>query len=683
MANPLNPVIYRLLEWVLTFTAHSTLFLVLAWIFCRFIAQHNLVLRETVWRAAVLGALFTASIQIMSGISSWKVSIPMAIPENERPLEMVFRHTGAPITDLVTEEHVKSPSSSHFESARGRKSYTPSHGQYLVLVRLVFAVWMAGITIGLLRLIRGARAMSKILRNRITLEPPTELVRLSRILGVKKAPDLTESAGIVSPVVFGIIHSEICLPKGLLQVLPNGERRALLAHETAHIVRRDPLWRVVYRILRAVFFFNPLLVRSLHSLELIAEFLCDQMAAACTGNNIGLARCILQFAQHSKGGPSMSPFTSALSSTSSIGQRIHRLLRQPETNPNRNTALAGVYLVLCLIIATCMFPTISCSRAGQSMKAHGTEIAVQNKEHEGDTADIGSTVVAEEESVGATNVESRYPEGQKGLSDEEAQAFEEEHAALIEEIEEATRKFETEYAEEIRQLEEAAERIAEEQAEQLRLSDEEIRQFEVEHAEEIRQLEEAAEKLAEEHEEHARLAEEAARRFEEEHAEELRRLDEAHDRFKEEYGSDFEQDPELRRRFEEEHAEKMSRLEEAAHEFEIQQSIRVEIQEKIQRRIEEEQAGNIQRLEEAARRLEQDVDRKLEIQQDIQRRLEEEHGEQIRRLEEAVYRFEDKQREKIERLEEAASVYADKQKHKDGEADGIEAESLSSDNELP
>ena len=671
------------MEWVLTFTAHSTLLIISAWILCRFILKHSLVHQEMVWRTAVFGALFTASIQIMAGVSPFRISVPMAIPGNELSLDTSFPHSYAPSTDRGIEEISIAPSLLNVETNEWGELSTPRHGQSRLVVQLVFGCWIIGIGIGLLRLFRGTRALSRILRNRIPVDHPSEFEQLSRILGIARVPQLAESEGIVSPLVYGIIQSEICVPRGLLKELPYSERIALLAHETAHIVRRDPLWRVVYRILRAVFFFNPLLVRSLHSLELIAEFLCDQMAAACIGNNIGLARCILQFAQHSKGGHSMSPFTSALSSTSSIGQRIHRLLRQPETNPNRNTALAGVYLVLCLIIATCMFPTISCSRAGQSMKAHGTEIEVQNIEHEGDTADIGSTVVAEEESVGATNVESRYPEGQKGLSDEEAQAFEEEHAALIEEIEEATRTFETEYAEEIRQLEEAAERIAEEQAEQLRLTDEEIRQFEVEHAEEIRQLEEAAEKLAEEHEEHARLAEEAARRFEEEHAEELRRLDEAHDRFKEEYGSDFEQDPELRRRFEEEHAEKMSRLEEAAHEFEIQQSIRVEIQEKIQRRIEEEQAGNIQRLEEAARRLEQDLDRKLEIQQDIQRRLEEEHGEQIRRLEEAVYRFEDKQREKIECLEEAASVYADKQKHKDGNADGIEAESLPSDNELP
>ena len=663
MGDPLNPVFFRLLEWVLTFTAHSTLFLVLAGIFCRFIAQHSLVLREMVWRTAVLGALFTASIQIMSGVSSWKVSVPVTTPENELPVETSFIRSDASTSNCCVMEHTISPSLLNMEDGRNRKISTRRHSHYRLFAQLFLGFWITGIAIGLLKLIQGRRALSKLLQDRIPVDHPMEFIQLSRILGIKKAPELTESTEIFSPLVVGIIQSEICLPKGLLRTLPNGERIALLAHETAHIVRRDPLWRVVYRILRAVFFFNPLLVRSLHSLELIAEFLCDQTAAACTGNSIGLARCILQFAQYSKGGHSMSAFTSALSSTSSVGQRIRRLLQHPITTPNRYNALAGVCLIFSLIVATCMFPTIACSRVGQSMETgeiHGREPGVQRVESEADTSNIRSTTEVEEESERALHIDSRYREELTDSSDKETAVFEVEHAALIEEIEEAARRFEVEHAEEIRHLEEAAKRIATEHEEQLRLTEEEVRRFEVEHAEEIRHLEEAARKLAEEHGEHIRLAEEAARRFEEEHAVEIQQLGEAHDRFKEQYGDDFEQDPELLRRFEEEHAEEMRQLEEAARQFEIQQSINTEVQWEIQRRLEEEQAENLARLEEAARRFENDVDLKIDIQQKIQQRIEEEMGEEIRRLEEATLRFEEEQSEKFERLEEAARDFAEK-----------------------
>src|SRR5690606_21235904 len=80
------------------------------------------------------------------------------------------------------------------------------------------------------------------------------LSALRRATGATVPLRLTASASISSPVA---LHGEICLPEVALVDLDAAQQRAMLAHELAHIERRDPEWLVLACLVERVFFFQP------------------------------------------------------------------------------------------------------------------------------------------------------------------------------------------------------------------------------------------------------------------------------------------------------------------------------------------------------------------------------------------------------------------------------------------
>ncbi len=80
------------------------------------------------------------------------------------------------------------------------------------------------------------------------------------------------SEEISSPFVFGIIKPRICLPKGMAEsAMPY-----VIAHENAHIRRKDHWWKPIGYILLTIHWFNPLLWISYIILCRDIEMACDE-----------------------------------------------------------------------------------------------------------------------------------------------------------------------------------------------------------------------------------------------------------------------------------------------------------------------------------------------------------------------------------------------------------------------
>lgn len=81
---------------------------------------------------------------------------------------------------------------------------------------------------------------------------------------------------IKSPFVFGIIRARIYVPFGL----SDEELRFVIAHENAHIKRRDYLWKPLGFVLLAINWFNPFLWISYFLLCYDTEKACDEQVVA-------------------------------------------------------------------------------------------------------------------------------------------------------------------------------------------------------------------------------------------------------------------------------------------------------------------------------------------------------------------------------------------------------------------
>jgi beta-lactamase regulating signal transducer with metallopeptidase domain len=131
-----------------------------------------------------------------------------------------------------------------------------------------------------------------------------------------------------APVSFGFVRFSICVPPRALVELSEDEQESMLAHELAHLMRRDPLWLSMAWLVERLFFFQPLHRVARAELHDLAELACDDWAARRTGNRLALASCLARIAEWIVGAPRALPATSMaeLHGRCRLAQRIERLL---------------------------------------------------------------------------------------------------------------------------------------------------------------------------------------------------------------------------------------------------------------------------------------------------------------------------------------------------------------------
>jgi beta-lactamase regulating signal transducer with metallopeptidase domain/Flp pilus assembly protein TadD len=141
-------------------------------------------------------------------------------------------------------------------------------------------LWLAGIAISLvLWLWRVAPRISV-----VRLPNPAETLALQQAsirLGFKrsKALEIVESTRV--PGARGILRPSVILPDGLSAQLSPAELIAVIAHELAHLRRRDNLWAALARVVTSVFWFHPLVWFLERRLLAERETACDELVLLC------------------------------------------------------------------------------------------------------------------------------------------------------------------------------------------------------------------------------------------------------------------------------------------------------------------------------------------------------------------------------------------------------------------
>jgi Zn-dependent protease with chaperone function len=96
----------------------------------------------------------------------------------------------------------------------------------------------------------------------------------------------------------GLLRSRVYVSRGALELLHDDALEAVLAHETHHARRRDPLRLLVARALADGLFFLPLVRRLAERYAALAELAADEAAAAARGGRRALASALLAFDDH-------------------------------------------------------------------------------------------------------------------------------------------------------------------------------------------------------------------------------------------------------------------------------------------------------------------------------------------------------------------------------------------------
>ena len=162
---------------------------------------------------------------------------------------------------------------------------------------LLVGLWAGGAAMPLVRLAACCRSLARL---RVASVPAgaaaVELLhRLCAARGIRP-PLLRVSPRVQSPVLIGLRHPAILLPASYARDFDSETLRAVLAHELAHMERRDCAWLLLVRLAGAVGSVQPLLWSLARVLEESSEAVCDQEVLRRDVRPDAYARCLVELA---------------------------------------------------------------------------------------------------------------------------------------------------------------------------------------------------------------------------------------------------------------------------------------------------------------------------------------------------------------------------------------------------
>jgi len=325
------------IAWALTYVVHSTLLIAAAAALTRTPWGRAARARDALWKCALVGGLLTATLQ-----SAIDGPVSFAVPL--RLEEPAFAETSAG----------RSPSGMD----AGELAPT-ADSMSMDAIRLLRGPWLAlawALTSGLaaLRLGRGWMQVRRAAgRRHVMTGGPLrrELDAILREAGVTRRLTLSCTRGLSVPRAIG--RREICVPVRVLRDLSAAEQRALLAHETAHLLRHDGAWLFAAAVLQTVAWWQPLTRVAAARLRQSMELCCDDWAASRLSDRMALAECLVKVGEWGVLVPRGIPLAGFAVHVSMLRERVERLVDGDrfESRGERSLWLAAVPVVAVLALA--------------------------------------------------------------------------------------------------------------------------------------------------------------------------------------------------------------------------------------------------------------------------------------------------------------------------------------------
>ena len=225
-----------------------------------------------------------------------------------------------------------------------------------------------------------------------------EAAAIGRELGLSRIPEVRTTDARVTPMVWwtgGWVR--VLVPAWVLADLTRDETRAILAHELAHVRRRDHLVRWLEWLACSVFWWNPVAWLARRRLRIAEEACCDRLALGATGSPPrtyanALLRVVANASRPAGFHPPLPASTVAgVGSTKTIERRIRMIVstdtRSFAPRPVRAATWVAVLCALPFGLVYCDRPSATTTDAEEA--ATETEVLESADEtFDGDLADI-------------------------------------------------------------------------------------------------------------------------------------------------------------------------------------------------------------------------------------------------------------------------------------------------------
>jgi HEAT repeat protein/Zn-dependent protease with chaperone function len=352
------------LAWLLTYAIHSTALLALAWLLVR-ARKFSPAASDMIWKTAMLGGIITATAQLRfdvqpKGTFSLQSPAIAVVPTEAQGPAFPPRVSSEPVQVALSKAPPVAPAAIEATPITAADS-TPVRLATIAVFAWAFIAVVLGLSYAARRLILVGRIGDRrAVQDGRVLDA---LGDLSRDAGLRSVPRLTATVRISSPIALGI--REICVPETALTDLDLEQQRSMLAHELAHLARRDPIWLAVTTLIERILWIQPLNRVARRQIATSAEYLCDEWAVRRTGSGVALARCLAQVAEWIQASPLGVPVAGMAEERSLLVSRVAKLLEEgmPVVRSRRALAFGSVVVILATI-------AIAPSVTGKSARAN-------------------------------------------------------------------------------------------------------------------------------------------------------------------------------------------------------------------------------------------------------------------------------------------------------------------------
>lgn len=242
----------------------------------------------------------------------------------------------------------------------------------------IFGVWLAGFFVAIAFLITAQFR----LRRQINECCPAMDERLLAALGslsaefkIRRTPDLLISPRMTSPYACGIWRPTIVLPEYALATLSEVELRCVLAHELAHIQRRDMLVQWCAMAISSLYWFHPAAWFATLQMRRCREGACDELVLQQLGDSQKeYGRALLQMADHLRAPVLVPGLCGLFGSRQPIGERIKRVTDFRQMSPFANgMAIAAMLFIIAIGLTDAQSPKPEVATGNSSISANAAK----------------------------------------------------------------------------------------------------------------------------------------------------------------------------------------------------------------------------------------------------------------------------------------------------------------------
>jgi beta-lactamase regulating signal transducer with metallopeptidase domain len=212
------------------------------------------------------------------------------------------------------------------------------------------AMWGFLVLYGSIHFGRGIHRVHRLRKEASPLSPAARSVIPAWFDSALLRASLLESATIDVPVTVGVFRPAIVLPRNLMPGLRQQDLTAVIAHEYAHIRRRDFLVHILCEVLTVPVLWHPGIRYVMSKISQTRELACDEYAAGQLGKRHLYAQTLLRLASLCLHAPHGNAIELGIFDGDNLEVRIMRLTEKRK--PLSNVGLFGLVLVAGLIFGS-------------------------------------------------------------------------------------------------------------------------------------------------------------------------------------------------------------------------------------------------------------------------------------------------------------------------------------------